>query len=175
MGRTVPNLFADSVGQYTLLLPITLVMGALIFAMLGATSAGAVVVFSILYGAFSGACECACGLLNAAGAHGSPGRHLAVPARARGDGERRGRGRVRALPCLCFTPAHPRGRLRIGMGYCISAFALLTGTPIDGALLGRDNVWYKPIVFSGVVILAGCATQVVARALFARRKGTWRV
>ena len=41
-------------------------------------------------------------------------------------------------------------RLRIGTAYFITAIALLTGTPIDGALLGPDNQWYKPIVFSGV-------------------------
>jgi hypothetical protein len=32
----------------------------------------------------------------------------------------------------------------------IGAFGGLVGGPIGGALLGKDYVWYKPIVFSVV-------------------------
>ncbi|KZT09439.1 MFS general substrate transporter [Laetiporus sulphureus 93-53] len=38
----------------------------------------------------------------------------------------------------------------IGVAYFLCAFALLTGTPITGALLGPSDHWAKPIVFSGV-------------------------
>ncbi|KZT66417.1 MFS general substrate transporter [Daedalea quercina L-15889] len=62
--------------------------------------------------------------------------------------------------------------LRIGLGYFITSFAILTGTPISGALLGSLDRWYKPTLFSGVVILAGTATAVVARAMMVKRKGT---
>ncbi|KZT61346.1 MFS general substrate transporter [Calocera cornea HHB12733] len=54
-GRTVPNLFADKVGVFTVLIPSSLVTGALVFAMFGVKSVGAVVVFCLLYGFFSGA------------------------------------------------------------------------------------------------------------------------
>lgn len=46
--------------------------------------------------------------------------------------------------------------LRIGFGYAFSSFAMLTGTPIDGALLGPDNHWHKPIIFSGVSNRTAC-------------------
>lgn len=52
--------------------------------------------------------------------------------------------------CSCYH------RLRIGLGYFATSFAMLTGTPIDGALLGHALVlhWTKPIVFSAVRSLA---------------------
>ncbi|KZT52001.1 MFS general substrate transporter [Calocera cornea HHB12733] len=55
LGRTVPNLLADRVGSMVLLVPSTFVTGALIFAMFGCTYEGAVVVFCIFFGFFSGA------------------------------------------------------------------------------------------------------------------------
>lgn len=39
--------------------------------------------------------------------------------------------------------------VRIGVVYFITSFAILTGTPIAGALFEGDN-WGKPIAFSGV-------------------------
>lgn len=43
----------------------------------------------------------------------------------------------------------------MGLGYFVVSFAMLTGTPIDGALLGNGTVlnWPKPIVFSAVCIV----------------------
>jgi len=55
-GRVIPNSLADRTGQFNVICPVACVCAALIFAMFGATSAGAVIVFAILYGFFSGAC-----------------------------------------------------------------------------------------------------------------------
>lgn len=38
----------------------------------------------------------------------------------------------------------------MGLGYFFTSFALLTGTPIVGALLDPDDDWTKPILWSGV-------------------------
>ncbi|KAG8762278.1 hypothetical protein FRC11_010137 [Ceratobasidium sp. 423] len=55
LGRTIPNFIADKVGPFNLLIPCSAISAALIFAMLGIRSPGALIVFSILYGFFSGA------------------------------------------------------------------------------------------------------------------------
>lgn len=57
IGRTIPNAIADRVGNFTTLVPIWACTSALVFVMFAATNTGAVIVFAILYGAFSGACE----------------------------------------------------------------------------------------------------------------------
>ncbi|KAH9942699.1 MFS general substrate transporter [Amylocystis lapponica] len=40
--------------------------------------------------------------------------------------------------------------VRIGLCYFIISFAILTGTPITGALLSSKDQWSRPIIFSGV-------------------------
>ncbi|KAI0728961.1 major facilitator superfamily domain-containing protein [Fomitopsis betulina] len=47
---------------------------------------------------------------------------------------------------------HEIGRvlLRLGLAFFTSSFALLTGTPIAGALYDSGGQWYRPIVFSAV-------------------------
>ncbi|EED79152.1 predicted protein [Postia placenta Mad-698-R] len=57
-----------------------------------------------------------------------------------------------------------------GAGYFVASFALLTGSPIDGALLGPEHHWPKAIVFSGVVMFVGSAAFIAARHLFARTR-----
>jgi hypothetical protein len=59
-GRLVANWLADRYGPFNVLVPSCLFSGALIIAMLGVTSSAALVVVSLLYGFFSGACECIC-------------------------------------------------------------------------------------------------------------------
>jgi len=65
--------------------------------------------------------------------------------------------------------------LRLGLSYCVASFAYLIGTPIDGALLGADNQWYRSSIFSGVLLIAGSVFTAVSRAVYARRRGTQRV
>ncbi|QRW12306.1 transporter MCH4 [Ceratobasidium sp. AG-Ba] len=55
LGRTIPNFIADKHGPFNLLIPCSAISGVLIFAMFGIKSSGALIVFSILYGFFSGA------------------------------------------------------------------------------------------------------------------------
>ena len=50
-------MLADYYGALNVVIPISLVMGALVFVMFGVTSTAAIIVFSILYGFFSGACK----------------------------------------------------------------------------------------------------------------------
>ncbi|KZT63237.1 MFS general substrate transporter [Daedalea quercina L-15889] len=139
-GRTLPNMLADRVGPFNILVPIVVITGALIFAMFGATSTDAVIVFSILYGFFSGAC-------------------------------------ISLMPPTVATLSkgvHEIG-LRLGLAYFFTSLAMLTGTPIAGALYDEHAQWYKPIVFSSVVIFAGAAFIAQARIYVARAKGTHRI
>jgi len=64
---------------------------------------------------------------------------------------------------------------RIGLNYFITSFAILTGTPITGALLSSDQQWSKPIIFSGITMAGGLGLLIVARQLLVRRKNTQRV
>ncbi|QRV99536.1 transporter MCH4 [Ceratobasidium sp. AG-Ba] len=97
-GRTIPNLLADKFGISTLLF----------------LSAGALIVFSILYGFFSGAFVSLISPMFVALA-----RHM-----------------------------HEVGA-RLGLGFAVVGIATLIGTPISGALLTDENLWYRPIVFAG--------------------------
>lgn len=40
--------------------------------------------------------------------------------------------------------------LRMGFAFALAAVGSLTGTPIDGALLGDAFTWSRTIIFSGV-------------------------
>ncbi|KAK4703568.1 hypothetical protein P7C70_g2648, partial [Phenoliferia sp. Uapishka_3] len=53
-GRTLPNALADKYGVFNLILPCCFSASVLIFAMFGATNAGGVIAFSIIFGFFSG-------------------------------------------------------------------------------------------------------------------------
>ncbi|KAH7890446.1 MFS general substrate transporter [Phlebopus sp. FC_14] len=63
---------------------------------------------------------------------------------------------------------------RIGIACFIIGFALLTGTPIAGALVEVDGkyVWWRPLVFASVVVLAGAVSLFFSRHILAKRKGT---
>ncbi|KAK1224677.1 hypothetical protein PQX77_012423 [Marasmius sp. AFHP31] len=66
--------------------------------------------------------------------------------------------------------------LRMGMVTFISSFAMLTGSPISGALLhSPEYLWYRPVIFSGVTVLSGAALLIISRSIQAKRKRTWRV
>ncbi|KAG8725007.1 hypothetical protein FRC09_010211 [Ceratobasidium sp. 395] len=54
LGRTIPNFISDRIGVFNVMIPCTTIAGILVFAMFGVKSSGALVVFSILYGFFSG-------------------------------------------------------------------------------------------------------------------------
>ncbi|KAH9840918.1 major facilitator superfamily domain-containing protein [Rhodofomes roseus] len=54
-GRIVPNYFADRLGPFNLLGPVTLVCAALLFALFGVKDVAGTMMFAILFGFFSGA------------------------------------------------------------------------------------------------------------------------
>lgn len=65
---------------------------------------------------------------------------------------------------------------RIGLFLTINAFAILTGSPIAGALLHPpEYVWKRPIIFAGVVVFAGSVMLTVSRFMAAKTRGTWRL
>lgn len=57
MGRLIPNFFADRVGPYNILIPCLTASSVLLFALFGIKTFAGVVVYGLLYGATSGACE----------------------------------------------------------------------------------------------------------------------
>lgn len=56
LGRLLPNIFADKIGPYNMLLPCLFMSSALAFAMMGIKNFTGVAVFAILYGFWSGSC-----------------------------------------------------------------------------------------------------------------------
>ncbi|KAF5381427.1 hypothetical protein D9757_009053 [Collybiopsis confluens] len=65
---------------------------------------------------------------------------------------------------------------RMGLLTFVSSFAMLTGSPISGALLAAPHYyWFRPVVFSAVVVLFGSALIVISRGMQARKKGTWKL
>ena len=93
---------------------------------------------------------------------------------------------MKAAVLLSFSTS-----VRIGVAYFITSFAILTGTPIAGALL-KGNNWGKPIAFSGVrlshsvgirpvtnvrqvTVLAGFALFLLSRQMYAKKRGSRRI
>ncbi|CUA75712.1 putative transporter MCH4 [Saccharomyces cerevisiae S288c] [Rhizoctonia solani] len=136
-GRTIPNFIADKLGPFNLLIPCSAISGALIFAMFGIKSSGALIIFSILYGFFSGA-------------------YVSL---------------ISPVIISLANGFHEIG-IRLGLAFAIVGFAALTGTPIAGALLTRELIWWRPIVFSAIIVLSGCMMLCIARGIQAKRKGT---
>lgn len=136
-GRTIPNFVADRFGPFNLLIPCSAITGVLIFAMFGIKSSAALIIFSILYGFFSGAYV-----------------SLISPV------------------VISLAKNMQEIGIRLGLAFAIVGFAALTGTPIAGALLSSKLTWWRPITYSGIVVLAGCVALTVARGIVAKRKGT---
>ena len=64
--------------------------------------------------------------------------------------------------------------MRLGMAFLVVSLAVLTGTPINGALLARFG-FYAPIIYSGVFVCTGAGAMTVTLVLQRRAKGTWKV
>ncbi|KAI0314511.1 major facilitator superfamily domain-containing protein [Amylostereum chailletii] len=89
-------------------------------------------------------------------------------------------GAVIALiaPLIATLTANPAEiGTRMGATFFVMSFGSLLGTPISGALLGASDraTWWRPIVFSAVLVLVGSAVVGGARDAVARRKGTRKV
>ncbi|KAJ3808529.1 MFS general substrate transporter [Lentinula aff. lateritia] len=59
--------------------------------------------------------------------------------------------------------------IRLGLAYFIGSFGILAGNPIAGALLGETFPWWRPIVFSAVMILVGLALVLTSRTVRAHQ------
>ena len=75
---------------------------------------------------------------------------------------------------ISLAKGHHEIGIRIGMGFLVTSFAALTGTPITGALLAKYG-YVAPVVFAGVAVLAGAGCFATATVLQRRVKGTWKV
>ena len=65
---------------------------------------------------------------------------------------------------------------RMGFLTFVSSFAMLTGSPISGAVLHSPQYfWVRPVVFSAVVQLFGSALIIISRGMQAKKKGTWKL
>lgn len=146
-------------GQFNLLCPVAVITGGLIFAMYGASSPGGAIVFAILYGFFSGGCEWLRFSAQQMVANGPCARArsavvslvpptIAVLSRDVNEIGCAASSAACIPPDFWLTPICLCS-FRVGMGYFLTSFAILTGTPISGALF-KDGVWSKPIAFSGV-------------------------
>lgn len=154
-GRTMLNMLADRVGPLNVLWPVATVTAALMFVMFSVTSTAATIIFSIFYGFFSGARAFHCFVSYhcplADGSHGcsdlnDAAHGITLRERPTRDwvGVALSTSSVLRLIYFCL------GRLRLGLAFFSSSFALLTGTPIAGALYDSGGHWYRPIVFSAV-------------------------
>ncbi|SGY25102.1 BQ5605_C018g08581 [Microbotryum silenes-dioicae] len=66
--------------------------------------------------------------------------------------------------------------IRIAMAFLAVSLFALTGTPIAGAMVARENGSYVgATIFSGVMIIAGTCVNGVTWSLMSKRKGTRRV
>ena len=78
-------------------------------------------------------------------------------------------GTLVSLPPACVASLTDPSEMskigsRMGMVFSIIAFATLTGTPIAGALISRDNGGYVyATVFSGVSMLIGAVLILASR------------
>lgn len=65
---------------------------------------------------------------------------------------------------------------RIGIACFVIGFALLTGTPIAGALVQQNHngpyIWWRPLVFASIVVLAGTVCLIASRQILSKRKST---
>ncbi|GLB39677.1 putative major facilitator superfamily protein [Lyophyllum shimeji] len=61
---------------------------------------------------------------------------------------------------------------RLGVCFFFTGFGGLVGTPVAGALLSKDFIWWRPSLFAGICVLTGALCFAVTRMLAARNKGT---
>ncbi|KAF7440118.1 hypothetical protein PC9H_000462 [Pleurotus ostreatus] len=84
---------------------------------------------------------------------------------------------VTLMPPLLASLARDFNEIGARMGLCFTlmGFGGLVGSPIAGALLTSDYIWWRPVVFGGVVMTIGQLLMIIARFLVVHRKGTQKV
>ncbi|EJD00252.1 MFS general substrate transporter [Fomitiporia mediterranea MF3/22] len=63
---------------------------------------------------------------------------------------------------------------RMGICFTLTGVGSFIGTPIAGALLTRDFIWWRPIVFAGTMIICGAATLALSGVIWVRKVSTSR-
>ncbi|KAF8177697.1 MFS general substrate transporter [Pholiota molesta] len=63
---------------------------------------------------------------------------------------------------------------RLGVAYVFTGIGSLIGTPITGALLTREFIWWRPILYASVSSFIGTSLFLLSRMRMAKRKGTNR-
>jgi len=64
---------------------------------------------------------------------------------------------------------------RLGVCFAFTGLGGLVGTPVAGALLSKDFIWWRPSLFAGICVLTGAMFFLVTRMLAVRNKGTSRL
>ncbi|KAJ7118025.1 major facilitator superfamily domain-containing protein [Mycena crocata] len=80
---------------------------------------------------------------------------------------------ISLIPTLIVQSASHCGEhgTRMGVAFSLVATSMLIGTPISGALLHSADghyLWYKPIVFCGIMLACGAVIFSISRYLFVR-------
>ena len=127
-GRVIPGILADKVGRLNMFFAAALCTGILLFCWPKITSNAGIIVFSALYGFFSG------GVISLTSV------------------------------CIAFVPKDARNiGTYLGQGMAVISVAALIGPPISGALVTRYGGFTQVSIFSGVVVLAGACTLLLAK------------
>jgi MFS family permease len=141
-GRILPNILADGLGPINVLVPTVVAAGILLFGWLGIGTWQGFIIFAMLYGFFSGT--------------------------------------LVSLPPACvaaLTDPSEMNKIGVRMGMMfryfsrenfvdnsIISFATLTGTPIAGALISKDDGGYtSAILFSAITMIAAAVFMIFAR------------
>jgi MFS family permease len=127
-GRIVPNFLADHTGPLNVMIPCSTMTGVLALVWIGIHNVGGTIVFSLLYGFFSG------GLVS-----------------------------IPPVAVVYLTKDMRKIGTRMGQCFFISAFGLLTGTPVSGAILGSSYDWLGVQLFSGIAVLVTAFLVIWAR------------
>lgn len=73
-----------------------------------------------------------------------------------------------------LTPDLSELGARMGICFCMSGFGVLVGTPISGALLTSNYIWWIPALFSGVIAMAGSVMYIIMRLMLSKRRSKER-
>ena len=153
-GRIVPNILTDKVGPLNVLIPASLVTGILAFGWVGITSLPGIIIFAILYGFFSG------GFVSL-----PPVAIITLSPDIRKIGTRYVHLPARSFVCRKCPVGQPANSMpsRMGQSFFTSAFGLLVGAPVSGAVLSRTGSYVGPQLFAGCSIVLAAILFIVAR------------
>jgi len=158
-GRIIPGIIADRLGPFNCFVPSAIISGILSYACIGIHNAAGLYSFCVLYGLFSGKSFCGTSLIIRC-SYFPPGPLLRsdLPRYAK-DWDHVWHGYGSFFNCVC-CPVPP----------LISR--TLTGTPISGALLTRQNGNFSgALAFSGTALILGGVCTMGALMIQGKREG----